>query len=308
MSYYNEDFLAHHGTKGQKWGIRRYQNLDGSLTEEGRRRRGYSLKPKSKGNKENSVKALVGRAKQLKAAKAESKKAEDEARKAQKEADDYKKRMDHFRYHPEDMYKHRKELSPDEVNKIMENVQFDRKLADIRREEVKRGFEKVSDFSGKVKKVNDLYTTGKALYNNVAEVNNTLIDFGIVKDGKRMPKIGEKKNDDAFDALVKKGKWDEIYENRDNYSTEQINRAQKRAMTEDLLKKWTSHKDDSKPKEQTPKQQDTAEDKAKEKRRADMKIATTGSMEEILNNINDMEPAVQDVAINRYNKLREQQR
>lgn len=30
--------LYHHGTMGQKWGIRRYQNPDGSLTEEGRKR------------------------------------------------------------------------------------------------------------------------------------------------------------------------------------------------------------------------------------------------------------------------------
>lgn len=28
--------LAHHGVKGQRWGIRRYQRLDGSLTPEGR--------------------------------------------------------------------------------------------------------------------------------------------------------------------------------------------------------------------------------------------------------------------------------
>ena len=31
-------YLAHHGIKGQKWGVRRYQNPDGSLTEEGKRR------------------------------------------------------------------------------------------------------------------------------------------------------------------------------------------------------------------------------------------------------------------------------
>lgn len=29
-------YLAHHGTKGQRWGIRRYQNKDGTLTPEGR--------------------------------------------------------------------------------------------------------------------------------------------------------------------------------------------------------------------------------------------------------------------------------
>lgn len=37
--------LYHHGIKGQKWGVRRFQNPDGSLTEEGRRRylKGKSL-------------------------------------------------------------------------------------------------------------------------------------------------------------------------------------------------------------------------------------------------------------------------
>lgn len=31
------DYLCHHGVKGQKWGVRRYQNYDGSLTAAGKR-------------------------------------------------------------------------------------------------------------------------------------------------------------------------------------------------------------------------------------------------------------------------------
>lgn len=36
--------LQHHGIKGQKWGVRRFQNADGSLTDAGRKRYGYNPK------------------------------------------------------------------------------------------------------------------------------------------------------------------------------------------------------------------------------------------------------------------------
>lgn len=36
VRYLNDDELTHHGVKGQRWGVRRYQNPDGTLTEKGK--------------------------------------------------------------------------------------------------------------------------------------------------------------------------------------------------------------------------------------------------------------------------------
>lgn len=38
MMVYEDNYLAHFGIKGMKWGVRRFQNEDGSLTNEGKAR------------------------------------------------------------------------------------------------------------------------------------------------------------------------------------------------------------------------------------------------------------------------------
>ena len=45
--------LFHHGSKGQKWGVRRYQNADGSLTAEGQKRYERDVRENNAKKKDN---------------------------------------------------------------------------------------------------------------------------------------------------------------------------------------------------------------------------------------------------------------
>lgn len=41
----HKNALVHHGVKGQKWGVRRFQRRDGSLTSDGKRRKRQNYDP-----------------------------------------------------------------------------------------------------------------------------------------------------------------------------------------------------------------------------------------------------------------------
>lgn len=81
----NEDYLAHHGIKGQRWGVRRFQNYDGTYTKKGLQR--YNEAEKKYLDTKNN--ALASK-EEIKSAKKDMKKAYKQLKKDWK-ADEGKK-------------------------------------------------------------------------------------------------------------------------------------------------------------------------------------------------------------------------
>lgn len=64
--YYNGE-LVHYGIKGQRWGVRRFQNPDGTLTAAGKRREIKKLTSETRSRHEKEVQSYVKAKKQAKA-------------------------------------------------------------------------------------------------------------------------------------------------------------------------------------------------------------------------------------------------
>ena len=112
--------LYHHGIKGQKWGIRRYQNPDGSLTDLGKKRivQGTNLL------KEKGVSGVRKVGKFVKNNKAEIQTYKEN-----------KKRIH--------------EMSDHEIRQRINRIEMERKLTNLEKPKIVRGAETVKNIMGR---------------------------------------------------------------------------------------------------------------------------------------------------------------
>ena len=123
-----KEFLAHHGIKGQKWGV---SNGPPYPLKSGQK--SYSEK---KASKKKSVKDEI--TKKVSKAKAAIKQKTEEVKgkytqKRQASLTEY------LRDHPKKIVKYKRILTDAEAKKIIDRIEFDRKLEDIRDSEIQRG-------------------------------------------------------------------------------------------------------------------------------------------------------------------------
>ena len=183
-----EDFLAHHGIKNQKHGVRRFQNLDGSLTEEGRKRYGVGPPRDSKEAKKNKAKL----AKEEKRSEKKAARAAKIAEKRQFNAEEQKTKLrEEIIRDPRKITKYDKMFTKDEVNNIISEIEWNKKLATVRRDETQRRLQKVKDLSDALGTFSNVIQNATNVYNNAAAINNALVAAGTFKNGKTMTKIGE---------------------------------------------------------------------------------------------------------------------
>lgn len=175
-----EEYLAHHGVIGQKWGVRRYQNYDGSLTALGRKHRGLG---------ENSSKAVKTIEKAIKKRRAEKRAIREEARKAsraraveletERQAQQHQKLKEEIRRNPRNMYKYRDQLTKDEAKELIEQIEWDRKMADIRFDEYRRFNSRAKEVANTVTTAATILNQGIRLYNDSALIFNSMIDHQV---------------------------------------------------------------------------------------------------------------------------------
>lgn len=226
--------LTHWGVKGMKWGIRRYQNKDGSLTPAGQKRYNKELTKleaeKAKLDRKEYVlnnraktKAMVGELDKLRSENAARKKALKEAEKDLKSGKQKKPEEDLETQKAKvlasrsasEVYKNAHLFTDQELQAAYQRLNTERNIKNLAPVEVSKGERMANNFISKTKKAHDVYDNGSKIYNDIAKLYNTFSPNGrkkpwpIIKnddDNKNKDKNNDSKSKKIKDAILNKDK------------------------------------------------------------------------------------------------------
>lgn len=261
--------LTHHGTKGMRWGFRRYQNKDGSLTPEGKKRYGQPEVDKEayEKNKQQAIKS--GSAK--------------------------------------DVLKYKGDLTQQEMRTAIERIRWEQDMQSIASKEVSAGKAKADKFFNSVETITGYADKAAKAWNMAANVYNAIgtdhkmlpkIDTNITSGNRKERKAEAKERQKEVDA---KKKREEQEAQRDSKHEE---RAQKRAKQEaEKEPKVTVETPNKKSEKNTKKQKETIYD-AEWREVDDPKTSEKGM--QVYNRVVKDDPIISDFDTNTDRLLLEQ--
>lgn len=216
---FESNYLAHFGIKDMKWYQRRFQNPDGTLTEEGRRR--YGIGPAREKGKETEKSQKKGLITSLKEKTAEKKKAKQQkanlekarAARAQKAAEkrqaeqreaEEKRKAEEFAKEkekilrsgdPKQILEYKDNLTDQEIQSALNRIRNEQDIKTYAKQSEKTGFDKINSFMSKAEKAYNWAQTGVKWYNVTASLYNTFLSDGPEYDWKKINmSIGNKKD------------------------------------------------------------------------------------------------------------------
>lgn len=200
---FSSNYLMHHGILGMKWG---QQNgppypLDAKDHSAAEKKAGWmkSLKAKSEAKKkEKKRKAALEKARKARAEKAKQEKIAKEYEENRQKILKSGKASEVARY--------KGQMTNQELRDALNRINWEKELDSYTAAETKTNFDKVNGFMNKAKDVYNWYSTGKNIYNAMADIHNT---FSAETEEDLWPKIGGGDNDD-----VKKDKEEKKKKNK----------------------------------------------------------------------------------------------
>lgn len=223
------DELYHHGIRGQKWGRRRYQNKDGSLTPAGKKRYDKEMdKLKAEKKKlvnESRTKKKLDKLDQMKSdVDTLKKKNKGENTNETNETPEAKRARLLKSTDAKELYENKDLLTTNELNERINRIDTEARLkSKISEEHAKTGMEYIND---KMRKGSDTINNATNLYKKVDDAYSTVARSAI---GKMVAK------ELGLEPPKKEFNLDDFWKNRNKKSNQEIQDAKQRVINEKII-------------------------------------------------------------------------